>query len=735
VIRLLISASISFGLSFANGYAQENIPVGEWRIHVSYNSIRSLTDGGDVLYAAAKNGIMILDKADQSFETLTRHNALKKTDIVTVAYDHPTKQLLVAYSDGSFDVVKESETRNFDPSLITVLTGPKSIHHVSIHGLNAYFSTDYGVLVFDLVRSDIKETWRDLGEMGSTLAINGTTFKGDSIFLATDNGVISGNLNDNLLDFTRWKRFTNGVMANAVTAIATFNSAVFAAIDGQGLAVYNGNGTWSLKEYLAGEDFYALRSTNQSLLVAHTNGVSVISSDDSKVDVVSNRLNVPADVLTDNMGVLWIADSRNGLLKKQGEDFISILPNGPATDETFDLFYHEGRMYLTPGGFDRNGQPFNQPGIVSYFENGTWSSFTEEIHDISSLSVTDDGKTYLASFGNGLLEKTQNASVLFNESNSTLSDIDPGDNGVNVSAVVSSEDGIWVTNYGASESLHLLSNGSWQGYSFPQLASRYPVRLLTDYENNVWMLLNPREGGGVLVFNPQTGEHNYLIEDDGSGELPSRYAYSLAEDRDGYIWVGTDAGVAYFFDEGSDAVKPIFENRFLLRDDKVTAIAVDGGNRKWMGTERGVWLINPTGDATVANFTMKNSPLLSDTIRDIELNPVTGEVFFSTSDGLVSFRSDATESSVRFGDIKIFPNPVLSSFTGLVGITGLATDAIVKITDVSGRLIFETAANGGMASWNVRDHSGRRVPTGVFLVFAVTPDGSESIVGKIAVVN
>ncbi|HEY9008497.1 MAG TPA: T9SS type A sorting domain-containing protein, partial [Ohtaekwangia sp.] len=208
-----------------------------------------------------------------------------------------------------------------------------------------------------------------------------------------------------------------------------------------------------------------------------------------------------------------------------------------------------------------------------------------------------------------------------------------------------------------------------------------------------------------------------------------------AVDRDGLVWVGTDIGVAYFFDPSSDAVKPIYDSRFLLRDDKVTAIAIDGGNRKWMGTERGVWLFNATGEALVYNFTTDNSPLLSNVIKDIEIDEQTGEVFFATDKGIVSFRSDATASTGSFETVKIFPNPVTSTFSGSVGIKGLATDAVVKITDISGKLIWQTQANGGTATWNVQDYNGRRAATGIYLVFAATADGAESVVGKIAVVE
>jgi hypothetical protein len=137
----------------------------------------------------------------------------------------------------------------------------------------------------------------------------------------------------------------------------------------------------------------------------------------------------------------------------------------------------------------------------------------------------------------------------------------------------------------------------------------------------------------------------------------------------------------------------------------------------------------------VYKFTETNSPLPSDVIRDIEIDGRTGEVFFITDKGIVSFRGDATESTNSFQSVKIFPNPVTSDFTGTIGISGLATDAVVKITDISGKLVTEVQAQGGTATWNGQDARGRRAATGVYLVFAANPEGTESMVGKITVIN
>ncbi len=355
--------------------------------------------------------------------------------------------------------------------------------------------------------------------------------------------------------------------------------------------------------------------------------------------------------------------------------------------------------------------------------------------DLTDIDFFDD-KAYLSSFGYGVEEQGSAGITLYTESNSTLVNTNPPGKNVNITGLQASSDGLWVLDYGASQPLHLLKDdGSWQAFSFPITAAQYPVDIAADPYGYVWIVLDPAKGGGMLAFNRETNKYKYITNAAGAGELPNAAVRSVAVDREGLVWVGTDQGIAYFLDPGDVAIRPIYEDRFLLRDDKITAIAIDGGNRKWIGTTRGVWLFNATGEELVYNFTTANSALPSNNIRGIAIHGETGEVFFSTDHGVVSFRADATESTATFNTVKIFPNPVTSHFTGLVGISGLATDAMIKITDVSGALVWQTQAHGGGASWDVRDYRGRRATTGVYLVFAATPDGGEHVVGKIAVID
>lgn len=720
------------------GYAQ-NIPIGTWRMHISYNDIHTVSITPSKIYGAAENGVVILTLSDNSISTVTKLNGLSSTDISQIAFDQPRNQLLVTYADGDIDVIRDNEIVNVNTLKISgIISGSKRINHISINGNLAYLSTDFGVVVFDLAQLAVKETWRDIGSGGTALGINQSTFYTDSIFLASADGILAGKLTDNLLDYNNWKRFDTGALNGNIQSITTFDGTVYAAINGSGIYQYEDNG-WQLEPYLSGMQYQNI-TANQNLLVTAGSSLYRVMSNDA-ASIVSDKIENPHVAFEDSAGKLWIGDSQNGLVSDRSGSFESFTANGPTFSRGFRLQYDNSTIYAVSGGFSSSLAPLGNEEYVNSFSNGLWSVDSDWLSkDITEIQINT--KKYVASSGYGLQVIQESGTILFDESNSPLENVAAGRN-VRITDIAASSDGVWVANAGATQSLHLLkSDNTWESFSFPLIAAaRYPVSIEVDYSGNVWMVLNPSNGGGVLVFNKTNGQSVYLTDATNGGGLPSKFVYSIAIDRDGFVWVGTDEGVAYFpnpagvFNSTINAAKPVFENRFLLRDERVTAIEIDGGNRKWMGTENGVWLFNEFGESQIYNFNAENSPLLSNTIVDLEINDQSGEVFMMTDAGMVSFRSDATVGDITFNKIKIFPNPVTNQFNGQVGISGLVTDAIVKITDVSGKLMWQSKANGGSASWNVRDYNGRRAATGMYLVFCITQDGTESMVGKIAVVN
>lgn len=300
----------------------------------------------------------------------------------------------------------------------------------------------------------------------------------------------------------------------------------------------------------------------------------------------------------------------------------------------------------------------------------------------------------------------------------------------------------WIADY--KNGLLSNSEGSYKNFSPSSLDTLYQTRsdsIVLDLGGNRWI----RRGdfGGILVINPKN-QRQFVFSGVGSGNLPSNNVKSLALDRDGQMWVGTDKGVvvfdnpsAVFSGKNFDAYTPVFERRRLLGNETITSIAIDGGNRKWIGTKNGIFLFSPDGTELVSNFNEKNSPLPSNEISYITAEPNTGEVYIRTSKGMVSYRGTATEGSSKQDEnaVKVFPNPVRPDFEGQIGIEGLVENAFVKITDVAGNLVYETRANGGTAVWNGKTLAGGRVETGIYLIFSANKKGEETLVSRLAVVK
>lgn len=724
--------------SATTAIAQTNIPIGEWRLHLSFDSVRALAFSLGKTYAASSNEILVVDQLFNGIRSYNTLNRLTSTGISALGYDLTKQKLVVAYNDGGIDILSDEEDFFFSRLRNTEeIIGSKRINDIAIRQSKAYLAADFGMIVFDLEQNELVEIWRGLGPTGNSIGIRDAAFKGDSIFLATPQGVIAGNLNSNLLDFNKWKRYNAGLMNNAIMGIVSNGMMVFAAINNVGLVRWS-EGRWTLMPVLQGQIFRSIEMGSTGLIVTTSTGVFEVSADNVLKPVTTEKISGALTARYDLRGGIWIGDRENGVITNAGESFTALRPNGPSISNIVKLRYLDqggGAMVALAGGFTSSGLPRENKGVINRFQNGQWTTETFLQNDLTDVEWIINSRLYTSSFGDGLELQEGNATVRFNNTNSSLQDVNGNGTGYFISDMENAFQGLWIANYGAPQPLSLLSNGSWQSFAVGLSAARFPTRIAVDQLDQVWMAIDPSKGGGLAVYNRRQNATNFFTEAPGSGNLPDEVVYSLAVDRDGYIWIGTASGVAYFFSATSDAIKPIFENRFLLRDEKITDIEIDGGNRKWIGTERGLWLFSPSGEELIHHFTTENSPLLSNSIRDVEIHDASGEVFIATDKGLISYRGDATAGTTPLEKIKIFPNPVTSEFSGLVGIAGVAEDAIVKITDISGKLVWQTQANGGTATWNVRDSDGRRAAMGIYLVFAATETGGDRLVGKIAVVD
>lgn len=716
------------GLLSLQSFAQD-IAIGTWRTHNCYTRVVDVTLGPGKVYGATPDALVIYDMSDHSLATATRLNGLTSAGLTSLAFDNTLNELLIGYDDGTVNILQGNKVLSFTALRDANIASARTINRIKIHGNLAYLACPFGVMVLDPAKLEVRETYRDLGATGESLAVQDLDFKDDSIFLATSSGVLAGSLTQNLLDYRNWKRYD---AVAPTTVIANFNNELYAGVDGSGL-FRRINGAFAKQTVLSGDDFKQLTGTASVLLICSSSGLWRMDMSGNMTRILSEFVQRPQAAQLDDSGTVWAGDSIQGMSSWKGGSYAQYLPNGPAAQTAAKLRYLDAGVCALPGRDDDTLE------VASYstFDAGQWTAHTTTARYLSDVALVGS-KLYFAFYG-GLLEVNGSGSIIFTDKNSPLQASIDDPSKVLVSSLAVDGSNLWVANdESSSPLLRLAADGTWSAFSFPSGVIN-PINLIIDQAHRVWMT-NGSGTGGLLVFDPSTNQSVLLSDEANHGGLPSSLVYSLAEDLNGDIWIGTSDGVGYI-SNGADvtsvvnAVRPIYQNHYLLQGQKVNAIVVDGGNRKWIGTNEGLWLFGPDGDNVLESFSTSNSPLPSNNIVTLALNSVTGELFIGTDRGLVSYRGSATDSAPAIDHVKIFPNPVTANFNGQVGITGLSNGAVVKITDSRGHLIWQGYSNGGTAAWNVRDYAGNRPGTGVYLVFCSTADGSDRAVGKIAIIN
>ncbi|MFN3403396.1 MAG: two-component regulator propeller domain-containing protein [Cytophagaceae bacterium] len=740
------------------------MPIGSWRAHLPYSEITGLEIANDKIFGISNNiSFFYLDTKDNSIHTLSKSDGLTEMGITRMKYNEKYKLLLVSYQSGNIDLIYENNIINIPDIARNSMPGSKIINHIMFHDKFAFLSADFGLVKLDLEKKEIGETYSDLGPGGSKIKIYGSTLTEDkdSLFIATEAGVFAAKFSQvvNLMDFNNWTRISDGMPITRIASVNNFNGLIYAGITNNGF-YYLANGVWEKLSFTPGVIHNVEKSKNKLVICLDTSLVLLHSRDSFEI-FSGHPYFKPRDAKYDNKGNLWLADIVTGLVKIDSEGKITgYRPEGPWSNRVFNLNYTNGMLIVCAGGYNHIFNPLYSQGNYFIYKEGKWFNNPTHVPSIdlmASAYLPSSKKLYLASFGHGVFEvNPDNTVIKYNEMNSPLKTPygTSGSGDVRISHLTSDSKGnIWIANYLTSSmtepSVHVIKpDGTWDSFTFlnpadPATSSknRYPVKILIDDYNQKWVRLDTRYGNGIFVFNDNK-TFKYLGSAEGKGKLPDEKVTAIAKDKNGDIWVGTTQGIAVFYNTADvlknvpvNAVTPIYNRYPLLNTEHITCIAIDGGNRKWIGTTTGVWLFNKDATEVIYRFTEQNSPLLANHITDIAIDDQTGEVYIGTTKGLVSFRGTATESGGDFSNVIAFPNPVKPDFEGTVGITGLATDAIVKITDINGTLVYETRANGGTAVWNARDYNGVRAKTGVYLVFMATEDGEKKLVTKIAVVN
>ena len=748
--------------------------VGEWRSYLACYNTTAVAEANNLVFGLADGALYSYGKNDNRVTFYSRQSGLSDSNIELIGYNPAVKMLLIAYTNGNIDLMSEDGIYNL-PFLMNAGNIPdKKPLAINFHNERAYLSCEFGIVVIQMDQQEVAETYRFNHAAYSVCII------GETIYASTSEGLKQADINNNLIDNSNW-------------SIVPLNSPDFNVSSIRQLTLFQER----LCFRAAGSGVFYMEPTGEiKTIIRHTGLQGMVLLPDYLATYTTSTLylfNTMNRYESVNLGVIndvsalkndanyWIAGGVNGIagIKRKAENQFEASVSGlniegPKRNLSAFLTMHGQQLLITGGGFTINR--FDNPGTLMTYVNGIWTNFDESrivssigygVRDFTTVAVDpdDDNHYFVSSFGEGIVEIKDNAFVsLYNHTNTALQSALPNsssaDRYVRVGSVCfDSDKNLWATNCEVRNVIVVRTpDGQWTSLYYPGISGASVVdKIMITSKGIKWANVPHNSGttGGILVFDDNgtpadnTDDKSYYyatLRTAGTNTIHGTKFYCMVEDLSGKIWIGSNSG-PIICQSPHNALENLTFTHIIREDDygvpyylmdgeQINTIAVDGGNRKWIGTAgSGIFLLSPEGDRTILHFDMYNSPLYSNTIYSIAIDHTTGEVFIGTDKGLISYWGDANEPSPSYSDVYAFPNPVRLAIDNQVVITGLMRDSNVKITDISGNLIYQGMSAGGQFVWNCRGRSGNRVATGVYLVLSSTPEARESVVAKIAVIQ
>lgn len=751
-----------------NAQAGTDLAIGQWKQHLPFVRGVYVAQSDDQVFYATSHALLIFDKADRAFEMVTKVERLSGVGVNLVKYNKGSDVLLLGYEDGVIDLLSdEGNLTLLNVPESNILLGEKRLNDVFMANDSvAFIAGNFGLTTLNVLNGRFPNTIKMPFEAKGVVVWN------ERIFAATVDGIYFVDPSEvfNIDDFSSWSRLeaAEGFPFDySSNALAVFNDKLYADVN-DSLLVFDGNSTELLRHF---DDFSIqyLTSEGEHLIAGwqcgegNCNGQVLIFDENHNARPAGNScVNRPTYAIEDEEGNIWYADRWNSYrIQDLGRNTCPNLTlNSPASKNTYDIAIDNGQVWVATGGLNLTFSAlFRQDGLFSLVD-GQWTQYylwnTPELKDVSDfLDVEFDpvtGNVWAGAFLDALVEYDQEEGTftIFNETNSDLQ-IAPADPNRSRAAGLAfdADDNLWVCNTGAPEPIVVFrQDGTSQSFGLDCSTRTGIVEIVVDALGYKW-LMNIDGGFGITVFDEGemdvAGDDECFVVNTSNSVLPTNEVNVMKVDRDGAVWVGTNLGAVVFqcdpFNGGCTGTRPFVEvdgfGANLLEDQNVQAIGIDGANRKWFGTAAGIFIMSPEGNEQIAHLTAENSPLFSNDITAIEFDNENGIAYIGTTEGLISLRTEATSAEGFHSNVMVFPNPVRPEYEGPIAIKGLAEDATVKITDVSGQLVYETEALGGQAIWNGRDYNDRKVNTGVYLVFATSQNSNDPQVAvtKILVVN
>ena len=743
-------------------------PVGTWRYHYFKYDVKQLETVDDQLVGNNYRNLQYLTTKTSELESFDKTNGLSDYNITSIRYHDTKKLLFVAYSNSIIDILDYNKNKkiysNYD--IFNKLTQiDKSINKIEFFGDKVYFCSNYGIIVYDIANDEIDETYV-IGPNGLNVGVKALEELSGKWLAATDTGLLQASQsNANLQNYQAWtfvpnvpkEKFLDMEMKNGAAFIISKNS--FYTYRNPSVTVNFQNDTTiqNTKLKLINNNLYWIFdkvTTNKSLVYSY-----ILRENNGQFDTFVKAKEHLSDIAQSKEGDFYVAAGgitrlNNGQL---GQEYTKYGPK----DNVFRIQWIDGKVYVNSGMVDGTIYTTAQSYEGNYITDDAkyWGSsnidekFFDSVQSQTSI-LFRNGKTYRSFISGGLSEQSSSSTKLLN----SKLELFTGANQVRVSDIVmDSKKTIWIANVGAPNPLKSLdTSGVVRSHSIASATSSREIRkiIVDDYDNK-WIATR---NGGLVIYNEKdlTNPNDDIsvskgvLESDNLCKIDVTRVLDFAIDKDGLMWIGSTNGIGTMYcDENlscqsyipgqkiqnpKDPTDSTLECLFIKT--AITAIAIDEGNNKWIGTGGGLFYISEGGTLQYIKLNSENSPMPDVEINDILVQPNTGTVYITTPIGLFTFEGQSTMGvQPKVSSYKITPNPVPKDYTGLISIDGIADGALYKITDNTGRMIYQGRANGGRITWDGRMLNGAKPATGVYYILSGQTKGTNMEVGILTIIN
>ena len=699
----------------------QDIPMETWRNHFSYNKIEQIQSSSNSIIASATNGLFYINKSDNSINYLSKLDGLSDVGVSAMFFNTNDNSLTLGYPNGLIDIYRDGEVLTVTEVFESLLVGDKFIQDIEARNGKVFAANGFGIVVINATNGEVIENYQSIGENASDVTAFELATTSDKLVAITSQGIQTGLLNQNLLDFNNWQTIASDTSVYKGLDLISPDEVV-SIVDNNTILAFDLNGNGARVLLNSDEIIHQISVFEGKLYALISNSVYLVENQDITLIRESDQ---PINTFHMNDG-LWLGTNDSGMIAPNGEP---VLPNGPMSEFSHLSFTDNSTYGFYGPAVESYTDQIDSLGY-SYFDGQRWNYVSID----GFYNITDgqhfNGDLYLSSAGYGLMNASSGSSI-----DIPLSSI----SGKVVIPNIESASKLYIPCFEHQTPLLTINvGGSVTEYDSDYTITQFPTSLSLSNSETIWLTRSTFDGGGIISLDLQDDNFRVITTAD---ELPNNNVNSVAISQIDEAWVGTNSGLVSFNDatfifDDFNAIEAIFNSDALFNGQTITAVAIDGGNRVWVGTEEeGIWVFDSNLSRLDFRFTARNSPLPSNNIKEFSYNAENGEMFILTTKGLSSFRSNSSVGGFSHSEVNIFPNPVRPGFTGKVGIEGLVQNAILKITDINGKLIREVVANGGTASWDLLDYNNSRVQSGVYLILSSSLDGKESFIGKIAVIN